>query len=101
MAVVGPEGVRELPGGMDWLASLSERVRTCCTRWRVSPGEPFPDATVSWVAPVAGDGRSAVLKLQFPHRESEHEAAALRRWAGDGAVRLLDDTPELHALLLE
>jgi streptomycin 6-kinase len=42
-----------------------------------------------------------VLKVQFPDRESEHEADALRLWAGEGAVRLLDDDPERHALLLE
>ena len=46
-------------------------------------------------------GDDAVLKIQFPHRESEHEAEALRVWNGDGAVRLLDHDPELDALLLE
>jgi streptomycin 6-kinase len=42
-----------------------------------------------------------VLKIQKPHRESEHEAAALELWAGKGAVRLLAHDPEHHALLLE
>jgi streptomycin 6-kinase len=42
-----------------------------------------------------------VLKVQTPHRESEHEAAALELWDGDGAVRLLAHDPERHALLLE
>jgi streptomycin 6-kinase len=42
-----------------------------------------------------------VLKVQTPHRESEHEAAALELWDGDGAVRLLAHDPEQHALLLE
>jgi streptomycin 6-kinase len=54
------------------------------------------------VAPaVTPDGREVVLKVQEPHRESEHEAAALELWDGDGAVRLLDHEPEEHALLLE
>jgi streptomycin 6-kinase len=47
------------------------------------------------------DGGEAVLKIQFPHPECEHEAAALAAWDGDGAIRLLDHVPELHALLLE
>jgi hypothetical protein len=34
------------------------------------------------------DGREAVLKVTFPEPESEHEAAALAHWNGDGAVRL-------------
>ena len=42
-----------------------------------------------------------VLKIQFPDRESEHEAEALQLWDGDGAVRLLAHDPERHALLLE
>jgi len=50
---------------------------------------------------IREDGSPAVLKVQWPHRESEHEAEALRRWDGDGAVRLLDHDPALHALLLE
>ena len=39
--------------------------------------------------------------MQKPHRESEHEAAALELWDGDGAVRLLRHDSEEHALLLE
>jgi streptomycin 6-kinase len=42
-----------------------------------------------------------VLKIQWPHRESEHEAAALELWEGEGAVRLLAQDEERHALLLE
>jgi hypothetical protein len=33
----------------------------------------------------AGD---VVLKIQWPHRESDHEADALELWHGDGAVQL-------------
>ena len=54
------------------------------------------------VAPaVTADGVEAVLKIQQPDRESEHEATALELWGGDGAVRLLAHDPERHALLLE
>ncbi|MGH2675080.1 MAG: aminoglycoside phosphotransferase family protein [Actinomycetota bacterium] len=41
------------------------------------------------------------MKIQFPDRESEHEAAALALWDGHGAVRLLAHDPDRHALLLE
>ena len=65
--------------------------------------EPFPDGVASvLVAPaVTAEGEEVVLKVQEPHRESEHEAAALELWGGEGAVRLLDHDPEEHALLLE
>ena len=42
-----------------------------------------------------------MLKVQTPHRESEHEAAALELWDGEGAVRLLAHDSEQHVLLLE
>jgi streptomycin 6-kinase len=42
-----------------------------------------------------------VLKIQWPHHESEHEAAALALWDGDGAVRLLAQDEDRNALLLE
>jgi streptomycin 6-kinase len=42
-----------------------------------------------------------VLKIQTPHRESEHEADALALWDGDGAARLLAHDREEHALLIE
>jgi streptomycin 6-kinase len=57
---------------------------------------------VSLVVPVrTSTGAAAALKLQWPHRESEHEAAALAMWDGHGAVRLLDHASDLHALVLE
>ena len=47
-------------------------------------------------APTA---RRAVLKVNFPEPESEHEAAALAHWDGAGAVRLLASDPGRRALL--
>ena len=66
-------------------------------------GEPFPGGFASeLVVPVTtAEGEQAVLKVQRPHREDEHEAAALELWDGDGAVRLLRHDAEACALLLE
>jgi streptomycin 6-kinase len=72
-------------------------VRECATRWGLELEEPFEYAFASLAIP-AGD---VVLKIQFPDRESEHEAEALRVWDGEGAVRLLEHDAERHALLLE
>jgi streptomycin 6-kinase len=72
-------------------------VEECAAEWNLELEEPLPDAYVSHVVP-AGD---RVLKLQWPHRESEHEAAALELWDGDGSVRLLAQDESRHAMLLE
>jgi streptomycin 6-kinase len=88
--------------GAAWLGDLPRLVAECATRWSLDVGEPFTDANVSLVlAAQRVDGSPAVLKLQFPHRESEFEAAALARWGGRGAVRLLAHDPARRALLLE
>src|SRR5258708_14504819 len=56
----------------------------------------------STVLPVrTSDGARAVLKISLPDAASEHEHLVLRRWGGDGAVRLLRADPRNHALLLE
>jgi streptomycin 6-kinase len=101
-----PERLRwiaDFPGGAEWLARLPHLVDECVEQWSlVVTGEPFPDSFVSVVVPVVdGDGTAAALKVQLPHRESEHEAAALARWDGNGAVRLLAHDPVRAALLLE
>jgi streptomycin 6-kinase len=88
--------------GRAWLARLPRLVGECVERWSLVIGKPFPYAHASLAVPATtADGADAVLKVCFPHRESEHEADALARWAGNGAVRLLAHDRERWALLLE
>jgi streptomycin 6-kinase len=90
------------PAGRQWLERLPRIVDGCAERWSLQMGRPFPYAYASLALPATmADGTRAVLKVQFPHRESEHEAAALSRWNGGGAVRLLAHDEEWRALLLE
>ncbi|HEY0701123.1 MAG TPA: aminoglycoside phosphotransferase family protein, partial [Micromonospora sp.] len=94
--------LRDEESGRRWLAGLPETVAACVDRWSLRVGMPYQDSLVSLVLPATrADGSPAVLKLQFPDRESEHEATALRRWAGHGAIRLLDEDRPRRALLLE
>lgn len=54
------------------------------------------------VLPVrTSEGLAAVLKVTAGDPETEHEHLVLRRWAGDGAARLLSADPPRHAVLLE
>lgn len=76
----------------------AERIAACEHRWSIRVEAPFPDRSYNWVAP-AGD---IVLKLgQTSDAELASEAAALRAYAGNGAVRLVDVDLALGALLLE
>ena len=88
--------------GRKWLDRLPGLVAGCLADWALEAGEPFEYAYASLAMPVTrADGTDAVLKVQFPHRESDHEADALGLWGGDGAVRLLARDDERGALLLE
>ena len=94
--------LRGLKAGAAWLDDLPSVVDTIAARWGLDVGPAYADSHVSLTAPARRvDGTAVVLKVQFPHPEAVHEADALRRWNGDGAVLLLDHDDEHHALLLE
>jgi streptomycin 6-kinase len=94
--------LEESAAGRAWLCQLPAHVQACVDRWSLRLEPPYKTSYVSIVLPVTvADGSRAVLKVQFPHPECEHEAEALRRWNGRGAVRLFDHDPATHALLIE
>ncbi len=85
-----------------WRRNLPSLVTTCCKEWGLRLGEAYaPGAAGYAVHAELPDGTAVVLKLIYPHRESEHEADALRVWKGEGAVRLLAHDSERWAMLLE
>jgi streptomycin 6-kinase len=85
-----------------WVANLASVTQNQLDHWRLrSDGEPTPGPG-SVVLPVrTSDGLPAILKVTSGDPESEHEHLVLRRWGGDGAVRLLSADPPHHAVLLE
>jgi len=90
------------PEGRDWLRQLPCIIDACLQRWALRLDRPYRQSNVSLVFPATRtDGLSVVLKFQFPHSECTHEAEALRRWSGNGAVQLLDSDSALNALVLE
>ena len=94
--------LRKHDSGRAWLDRLPQLVADCAEQWQLRLGETLTGGSVSLpIAATLPDGSDAVLKVQFPHRESEQEAAALAHWQGDGAIRLLAHDIDRHALLLE
>jgi streptomycin 6-kinase len=86
--------LREGDAGRAWLEGLPAIVDDACRRWRCTvDGEPT-HGQVALVVPVRHPRGPAVLKVSFPHQGNLGEAAALRTFAGNGAVELLevDDT---------
>jgi streptomycin 6-kinase len=84
------------------VTNLASVTQTQLELWKLRrDGEPI-QGPASIVLPVqTADGVPAVLKISLPDAESEHEHLVLRRWGGDGAVRLLSADPPRRAVLLE
>jgi streptomycin 6-kinase len=89
--------------GRQWLAQLPGQVAGYLERWRLTPERVLAaGGQISMIVLVrAEDGAPAVLKVGMVNRETAQEHAALARWGGRGAVRLLRADPENGALLLE
>ena len=89
--------------GPEWVRNLPRLTARQCDTWNLTPTGARPlSGTAALVVPVRrADGSPAVLKMQPVDDETEGEPAALRAWAGDGAVRLLDHDHGTGALLLE
>ena len=102
MSHAGLEHLRGYPGGAEWLERLPQILAECVELWSLELGEPYEYAHVSLTRRAElPDGTAGVLKIGFPHRESEHEPDALAHWDGRGAVRLLARDRERGAMLLE
>ncbi|MFI8099581.1 aminoglycoside phosphotransferase family protein [Streptomyces sp. NPDC086023] len=89
--------------GRAFVAALPALAAGFLDRWGLRPdGHPM-HGMCALVLPVtrAADGTRAVLKLQLPDEETAGEAAALRAWDGQGAVRLLAEDPATGTMLLE
>jgi len=101
------ETARRDNGVAAWLAGLPAVVADLADRWALRVGEPFqPGGRCSWTAPAAGPGGAGlVLKVEFRFAggEERDEAAGLRLWNGNGAVRVHGAcvTGSAYALLLE
>jgi len=101
------ETARRDSGVSGWIAGLPAIVADLAGRWSLQVGEPFqPGGQCSWTAPVTGPGGAGlVLKVgfRFPGGEERDEAAGLRLWDGNGAVRLhaARQSQSAQALLME
>ena len=88
--------------GRRWIAGLPAMAVDAMDRWELVIDGQVASGAVALIVPVARrDGSKAVLKLQPVDDETSGEPAALRAWAGRGAVQLLEHDPSTGAMLLE
>jgi len=88
--------------GRAFVAALPHRAADFLDRWSLRLDGPSHYGMCALVLPVLrADGGRAALKLQYLDEETAGEPVALRTWAGDGAVRLLEYDDTTGTLLLE
>ncbi|MYU20289.1 aminoglycoside phosphotransferase family protein [Streptomyces sp. SID8352] len=89
--------------GRVFVAALPALAERFLDQWDLRPDGPARHGWAALVLPVVrrGDGVPAALKLQALDAETEGEPVALRRWDGDGAVRLIGHDPGTGTMLLE
>lgn len=87
--------------GTAWLAELPALVDRAQRRWALTVEAVYPPSYNYVLAVRRRGGQPAVLKLCLPDPDPSYEAAALRLFGGQGAVRLLAEDATDRALLLE
>ncbi|MFD9353723.1 aminoglycoside phosphotransferase family protein [Streptomyces sp. NPDC060031] len=88
--------------GREFIAALPGRAAEFLERWGLRRTGPGMHGATALVLPVVrGDGVAAALKLPLSDEENAGEALALRAWAGEGCVRLLEHDGATGVLLLE
>lgn len=86
-----------------WLSAVPTHVAEVAEQWDLTLGDQIEHGGVGSIiiAATTRDRTDAVLKLSVPHPEARHEAIALARWQGDGAVSVLRASDDGFTLLLE
>lgn len=93
---------REGAPGAAWLAELPHIVEELLERWECVPDGEVMHGGVGVIVPVRrGDGRTAALKVSYPHPGNVHEPDAFEAWGGRGAVLLHERDDARFAMLLE
>jgi streptomycin 6-kinase len=90
--------------GREWIARLPGLAQGALERWELTLDGEARHGMVGLVLPVVRkDGGKAALKVQHIDHEHVGEGTALRAWAGDGTVLLLDEhaAEDTSMLLLE
>jgi streptomycin 6-kinase len=89
------------PTGDQWADDLPRLLAEVVDGWDLQVTGSGLTGWTSLVLPVLRGATPAMLKVVWPHDAALAEPLALRRWAGEGAVRLLAADPARGALLLE
>jgi len=87
--------------GRQWLEDLPSLLNQAAQKWDLALGRAFLLSYNYVTSAKRRDGSDVVLKIGVPNPEFKSELAALRCFAGDGCVRLLDSDEENYMFVME
>lgn len=87
--------------GAEWIAAFPEILAGVAQRYALTLGEPFELSYNYVCAATRRDGTPVVLKLSPPYDEFYGEVAAMRHYAGEGCVKVLDADPDAGIVIME
>jgi streptomycin 6-kinase len=88
--------------GERWLHALPDLLAEYAERWSLTIHPHFPGLSYNYVAPATlPDGREVVFKAGVVRDEVDREIEALRWYAGQGMVKLIQAEPTRGVMLLE
>jgi streptomycin 6-kinase len=88
--------------GKTWLKNLPCFLSNCEKEWQLTLMLCYDNLSFNYVAPaILSNGTQAVLKCSPPHQGFNQEIAALKHFAGSGAVKLLQENTPSGKMLLE
>ena len=86
--------------GSAWVEQAEQTILSLQEKRSLSFGEPF-SLSYNFVVPaVLPDGTSVVLKMGYPNKEFSNEFHALREFAGDAMVKVIDSDQEAGWIIL-
>jgi streptomycin 6-kinase len=88
--------------GKAWLKNFVDLRDQLRLRWSLEDPDPISDLKYNYLEyNRESTGRQVVLKIGYPHQELKTEILALEFYNGKRAPKIIDNDPEIGALLLE
>ena len=87
--------------GNAWLGVLPQLVAAAADRWGLEIGDAAPGAGTGFVCLARRAGSDVVLKIAYPHEEHFTGVEAMRVYAGQGCVRMIDTAEGDAEVLME
>lgn len=84
-----------------WLERLPQLTADAVERWSLELGDVSPTAGTGFVCFAKSQGRDVTLKIAYPHGEHFTGVEAMRVYAGQACVRMIDTAEQGTQVLME